>query len=272
MFAADPSKKAVLTLLWLDEREIKAAEAQVAQLQPFNFYTSPESDSMHNFSKNGLSGQYSVFKNSLLALSRSPARAFHRYYIHITHRTVCPISSAFDPGQWSGLALQFRNDTALDTDRLTALIIRHTAPYPHLGLQVTIRDSRKAPFSGTCFYLEGRIFVNIGRHNRYPYRFATLLAKAQSANGRWWREAYFITVADAYQLALSFICTNCFTTWSSSPDEARNAKKACATDSRPEFWWISINVRSHVGMDRQPRVRTGTFRTCTALSPRPDRV
>jgi hypothetical protein len=157
---------------------------------------------MHNFSKNGLSGQYSVFKNSLLALSRSPARAFHRYYIHITHRTVCPISSAFDPGQWSGLALQFRNDTALDTDRLTALIIRHTAPYPHLGLQVTIRDSRKAPFSGTCFYLEGRIFVNIGRHNRYPYRFATLLAKAQSANGRWWREAYFITVADAYQLAL----------------------------------------------------------------------
>lgn len=96
----------------------------------------------------------------------------------------------------------FRNDTQLETRRLRDLVLRHTLPYPHVGLQVHIRPSRKAAFSGTCYYLEGRIFVNIGSQNRYPYRFATLLAKAQANPRGWSREAYFITVRDAYQLSL----------------------------------------------------------------------
>lgn len=98
--------------------------------------------------------------------------------------------------------MQFRNDTLLKTERLRELVLRHTLPYPHGGLQVHIRPSRKAAFSGTCYYLEGRIFVNIGPQNRYPYRFATLLAKAQSHTCGWWREAYYITVANAYELSL----------------------------------------------------------------------
>jgi hypothetical protein len=98
--------------------------------------------------------------------------------------------------------MQFRNSTALDGARLEALFLRHTAPYRHDRLKVHVRPSRGADFSGTCFYRDARLFVNLGPHNRYPYAVGTHLARARSNRTHWWRETYRLIVADAYQLAL----------------------------------------------------------------------
>ena len=98
--------------------------------------------------------------------------------------------------------MDFRNSTDLDDARLYAMFLRHTAPYRHDRLKVHVRYSRGADFSGTCYYREARILVNLGRHNRYPYSLNTNIAKAQSTHNGWRREAYQLIVADAEQLAL----------------------------------------------------------------------
>ena len=97
---------------------------------------------------------------------------------------------------------KFRNSTALDGERLHRMFLRHTAAYRHDKLEVSVRYSRGADFSGTCYYREGRILVNLGRHVQYPYALGTNVAKARSNRTHWWRETYRVTVADAYQLAL----------------------------------------------------------------------
>lgn len=100
------------------------------------------------------------------------------------------------------LEMDFQNATTLDDDRLHQLFLRHTRPYRHDNLRVRVRYSRGADFSGTCFYKDGRIFINLGRHLRFPYALGTHLAKASSNRTHWWRETYEIRVSDAYQLAL----------------------------------------------------------------------
>jgi hypothetical protein len=98
--------------------------------------------------------------------------------------------------------MRFINTTDLDTEKLHRLILRHTAPYAHDRLTITVRYSRRADFSGACYYRGGRIFVNLGRSNRYPYTLGTYIAKARSYATHWSREVFRLTVADAYQLAL----------------------------------------------------------------------
>lgn len=98
--------------------------------------------------------------------------------------------------------MDFRNTTDLDDRRLYELFLRHTAPYRHDVLKVRVRRSRGADFSGACYYRDARIFINIGVHNRYPYRLATNVARSQSNATHWWRELYSLTLGDAYQLAL----------------------------------------------------------------------
>ena len=95
--------------------------------------------------------------------------------------------------------MTFRNSTALDDERLHAALLRYTAPYRHDRLSVSVRYSRGADFSGTCFYRHGRIFVNIGRHVTFPYRLGTNIARARSNRTHWWRSTYYLTVADAYE-------------------------------------------------------------------------
>ncbi|MFQ5805254.1 MAG: hypothetical protein ACE5I3_02250 [Phycisphaerae bacterium] len=98
--------------------------------------------------------------------------------------------------------MDFRNSTDLDDTRLCAMLLRHSAPYRHQRLTVRVRYSRGADFSGTCYYREARIHVNLGRHNRYPYNLRTSIAKARATRTGWRRELYRLTVADAHQLAL----------------------------------------------------------------------
>ena len=96
----------------------------------------------------------------------------------------------------------FHNATQLDGERLEHLFLRHTRPWRHEELTVRVRYSRGADFSGSCYYRDKRIFINLGRRNRYPYRMGTHIARARSNRTHWWREVYSIVLADAYQLAL----------------------------------------------------------------------
>ena len=98
--------------------------------------------------------------------------------------------------------MEFHNSTDLDDSQLYALFLRHTLPYRHDRLTVRVRYSRGAEFSGTCYYREAVIYVNLGRRNRYPYVMDTNVAKAQSTRRGWRRELYNITFASAEQLAL----------------------------------------------------------------------
>lgn len=98
--------------------------------------------------------------------------------------------------------MDFQNSTDLDSARLRRMFIRHTEPYRHDRLFVRVRYSRGADFSGTCFYTEHRIYVNLGKHLTYPYRLGTHIAKSQSNATHWWRETFCLVVRDAYQLSL----------------------------------------------------------------------
>lgn len=98
--------------------------------------------------------------------------------------------------------MDFQNATELDSDRLEALFERHSQPYQHARLTVRVRFSRGADFSGTCYYQNARIFINLGRHLKFPYTLGTHIAKARSTHSGWRRDVYRLTVDDGYQLAL----------------------------------------------------------------------
>lgn len=98
--------------------------------------------------------------------------------------------------------MEFHNATALDGERLRRLFLQHTHPYDHGALRVFVRYSRGADFSGSCYYRKARLFVNVGRHVRFPYALGTHIARATSNRTHWWREMYRLTIGDAYQLAL----------------------------------------------------------------------
>jgi hypothetical protein len=98
--------------------------------------------------------------------------------------------------------MDFRNATDLEPHALQRLFERHTHPFRHDRLQVRVRYSRGADFSGTCYYTEGRIFINLGRDNTYPYRLGTHIAKSESNATHWWRETYSLIIPDARLLAL----------------------------------------------------------------------
>lgn len=74
--------------------------------------------------------------------------------------------------------------------------------WPHDGLAVSVRYSRGAEFSGTCYYETDRIFVNLGRKNRYPYQLLTNIARPRSNRTHWWRELFALELSDSYELVL----------------------------------------------------------------------
>jgi hypothetical protein len=82
------------------------------------------------------------------------------------------------------------------------MLLDGIAGWPCEGFNASIRYSRGSDFSGTCYYATSRIFVNLGRHNRYPYRLLTNIARPKSSRTHWWRELYSLEVADPYQLVL----------------------------------------------------------------------
>jgi hypothetical protein len=108
--------------------------------------------------------------------------------------------------------MKFRNCTSLDSDRLEWMFRRHAEPWPHDRLEATVRYSRRAEFSGTCYYGKHQVYVNLGQHNRYPYLIRTHIARARSNRRYWWKEVYTVEAADEYRLAL-FVFLHEFYHW-----------------------------------------------------------
>jgi len=104
----------------------------------------------------------------------------------------------------------FQNRTDLNDERLRALCTGALWPWRTGRLIVRVRYSRGADFSGSCYYGEGRIFVNLGRHLKFPYRMGTHLARAVTTQEGWWKPIYTIELADAYQVVLYVFLHECF--------------------------------------------------------------
>ncbi len=100
------------------------------------------------------------------------------------------------------LGMDFCNSTHLSDERLKAMCLRAIEGWPHDRLTVRIRYSRGAEFSGSCYYQTHRIFVNLGRGNKYPYKLLTHIARPRSNRTHWWRELYSVDIANPEQLVL----------------------------------------------------------------------
>lgn len=98
--------------------------------------------------------------------------------------------------------IDFANATHLSSDRLFELFLNGLRGWNVGRITVRVRYTRSTDFSGTCFYADKRIFINLGRNLRYPYRMDTHIAKAQRWGNVWRRPLYSMEMKDAYQLAL----------------------------------------------------------------------
>ncbi len=67
---------------------------------------------------------------------------------------------------------------------------------------IRIRFSRGADFSGSCYYTDRRIFVNLGRHLVYPYAMNTCIARAKTVGRHWYKPLYTLELTDAYHLVV----------------------------------------------------------------------
>ncbi len=145
--------------------------------------------------------------------------------------------------------MELINRTTLDTDRLAELLHRAVADWPHGKVRASVRNSRGADFSGTCFYRSGRIYVNLGPHVVYPYALQTHVARAQSNATHWWKEPYTIDVADGHQLAL-FVFLHEFYHWLVSQARRNPRRKESMCDrfaTRGLVTWCGAVVRDEAG-------------------------
>ena len=98
--------------------------------------------------------------------------------------------------------IDLQNSTDLSDERLLRLCGDGLAGWAVGTITLRVRFSRGADFSGTCFYTDRRIHVNLGRHLAYPYHMQTALARAKTVGRRWYKPAYTLQLDNAYQLAL----------------------------------------------------------------------
>jgi hypothetical protein len=106
----------------------------------------------------------------------------------------------------------FKNSTHLESRNLKRMIRDAINGWPCDKLNVSVRYSRGAEFSGTCCYTTDRIYVNLGRKNTYPYQLLTHIARPQSNRTHWWREAFSVELAAPGQLVL-FVFLHEFYHW-----------------------------------------------------------
>lgn len=98
--------------------------------------------------------------------------------------------------------MEIVNHTRLSTTRIEGMFDRATSPWTSDDLQVIVRYSRGAVYSGTFASNPPRIYVNVGGQNHYPLKIETSTARARTIGQSWWKPTYQIEVADAYQLAV----------------------------------------------------------------------
>ncbi len=97
--------------------------------------------------------------------------------------------------------IDFANATQWSSDKLLGLCCDGLTGWSVGQITLRIRYSRGADFSGTCIYVDRRIYVNLGRHLRYPYLMKTNLAKVETLRRGWRREIYTLEMSSAYELA-----------------------------------------------------------------------
>ena len=98
--------------------------------------------------------------------------------------------------------MNFKNATTLDSNILRETFESAVADWPIEQLMVRVRWSRGSDFSGTCIYRTHRIYINLGRHLRYPYRMETYCARGKKAWGKYYKPGSFIELCDGYQVCL----------------------------------------------------------------------
>ncbi len=62
--------------------------------------------------------------------------------------------------------IDLENSTTIDDARLFTMCQAEAAGWRGGVLSVRVRYSRGADFSGTCVYDDGRILINIGKHEQ----------------------------------------------------------------------------------------------------------
>ncbi len=108
--------------------------------------------------------------------------------------------------------MRLKHSTSMDSRRLERTLNDAVAAWPHDELDVIVRYSRSADFSGSCYYNDNLVRVNVGRHLEYPYRMDTMIARTESNKRYWWRELYSVAMRDVYQVAL-FVFLHEFYHW-----------------------------------------------------------
>jgi len=98
--------------------------------------------------------------------------------------------------------MEIFNRTQLDTQRLVTMFLSATRRWIAPMLKVSVRHSRGAVYSGTFASNPSRIYVNLGRKNRYPMKIETGIAKARSFGNTWWKPSYHVKVQNDYQVVL----------------------------------------------------------------------
>jgi hypothetical protein len=98
--------------------------------------------------------------------------------------------------------VEFHNTTALSDQRLLVLCREGLRGWALGRVVLRVRYSRGADFSGTCFYSDRRIHVNLGKHLSYPYMMKTYLARAEVVGRRWHKPLYTLQLRDGYEVAL----------------------------------------------------------------------
>jgi hypothetical protein len=98
--------------------------------------------------------------------------------------------------------MDFQNSTHLSDDRLLRLFEDGMRGWAVGRIVVRVRYSRGADYSGTCFYADRRVYINLGRHLKYPYRMDSNLAKVKLSGTRWRRPVFSVEMRDAYMVVL----------------------------------------------------------------------
>ena len=98
--------------------------------------------------------------------------------------------------------IELHNSTDLSDSRLQAPCREGLAGWSVGTVTLRVRYSRGADYSGTCFYTDRRIHVNLGRHLVYPYRMKTSLARARTIGRRWYKPLYTLALITGYQVVV----------------------------------------------------------------------
>lgn len=99
-------------------------------------------------------------------------------------------------------SMDFKNSTPLSDLRLVVLFEQALWGWNVGDISVRVRHTRSTDFSGTIFYADKRIYVNLGRNLTFPYRMETNLGRAKTMGRIWRRPLVLVEIKDAYQLAL----------------------------------------------------------------------